>query len=314
MNNTQNKEWVKKIAQRILGLPPLPTVVAKLIEMIDDPRTNARSLGKLISTDQSLTARVLKLANSSYYGFPRRISTINLALVVLGFDMLKNLCISVSMRQWFSDKEGEVNFDMSRFWEHSIACGTAAKMVARECGYMISGEVFVAGLLHDIGKLVLKQYIKPEFKKIIEVVEDENILFIEAEEKVLGINHAAIGSLLAERWNLPSHLVNAIAYHHNPEDAENNYLHASLVHFANYLVRYSKIGFSGDDRIPKFDTNVAKNLKLKTNDDGSVNMDYYIFELQEELEKAETFINLIHESERSEIGGTKEKKVIYANK
>lgn len=316
MSNYENKEWIKRIAQRVLGLPPLPTLIAKLIEMIDNPRTNARSLGKLISTDQVLTARILKLANSSFYGFPRRISTVNLSLVVLGFDTLKNLCISVSMREWFSDNETSGDFDMSRFWEHSIACGIAAKMVARECGYMISGEVFVAGLLHDIGKLVLKQYIKPEFKEIIDTAKKENILFIEAEKKILGIHHGTIGSWLADKWNLPEHLVEAIAYHHNPQNAEKHYVQTAIVHFANCLTRAARIGYSGDNQMSELDISVAESFKLKRNKDGSVNMDYYILRLKEEIEKAETFINLIQGRETLELDEKviKNKKIAYVNK
>lgn len=315
MNRSGNKEWIKRIAQRVLSLPPLPTLIAKLIEMIDNPKTNARDLGRLISTDQVLTARILKLANSSFYGFPRRISTVTLALVVLGFDTLKNLCISASMREWFSDKDIDSYFDMSRFWEHSITCGTAARMIAKDRGFMISGEVFVGGLLHDIGKLVLKQYIKPEFRKIMEIVKKENLLFIEAEEKIIGINHATIGSWLADRWNLPKRLVDLIAYHHNPKDSEKNYLQSAVVHFSNYLTRVAKIGNSGDNGIPKFDMDVADSLKLKRNKDGSVNIDYYIFELREELRKAETFINLIQGKEilESDDKKIKNKKIAYVS-
>ena len=309
MSNPENQEWIKRIAQRILGLPPLPTLVAKLIEMIDNPKTNARSLAKIISTDQALTARILKLANSSFYGFPRRISTINLALVVLGFETLKNLCVSVSMREWFSDSDPESSFDMSRFWQHSISCGVAAKMIAQKSGYMISGEVFVSGLLHDIGKLVLKQYIKPEFRQVMEIVKNEGILFVEAEEKVLGTNHSVIGSWLADRWNLPGNLVDAIAHHHDPAKSEKNYLHSAIVHFANYLTRVAKIGYSGDDGIPKFDPKVADNLNLRRNKDGSVDMDYYIYELNEEIEKAETFITLIREKENIEEKRIKDEKI-----
>ena len=102
---TRTQENIKRMAQRVMGLPPLPTLVAKLIALIDDPRTSAASLGKLIATDQVMTARVLKLANSAFYGFPRRVATVNLAIVVLGFDTLKDLCVTVSLRDWFPDQE-----------------------------------------------------------------------------------------------------------------------------------------------------------------------------------------------------------------
>lgn len=159
-------DYIKKVTQRILGLPPLPTLVAKLIEMVDDPRTNASNLARLISTDQVLTARVLRLANSAFYGFSRRIATVNLAIVVLGFETIKDLCVSVALQEWFTSKDDAPLFDMSRFWEHSIGCGIAGRMIARILNYRHTGDIFVAGLLHDIGKLVMKRYLKEEFRQV----------------------------------------------------------------------------------------------------------------------------------------------------
>lgn len=293
INHDKQKEWVKKIAERVLSLPPLPTLVAKLIELIDNPRTNAPTLGKLISTDQVLTSRILKLANSAFYGFPRRISTINLALVVLGFDTIKDLCISVSMRNWFTRDQDDTAFDMSRFWEHSITCGVAGRMIARQFNYRISGEVFVGGLIHDIGKLVLKQYLKPEFKQIMDEVKKTDCLFIEAEEEILGITHATIGSWLAERWNLPKQLVEAIAYHHQPEMSRDHFPLTAIVHFANYLTRMAKIGNSGDHALSFLNERVAEFLKLRHTEDNGIDTSYYNRLLVSELDKAETFLNII---------------------
>ena len=300
MDQVKHQEWAKSVAQRVLSLPPLPTLVAKLIELIDDPRTNAPALGKLISTDQVLTTRILRLANSAYYGFQKRISTINLALVVLGFDTIKDLCISVTMRSWFTRNQDDSSFDTSRFWEHCITCGVAGRMLARRFNYRISGEVFVAGLIHDIGKLVLKQYMKQEFKKIMDEVENTSCLFVEAEERLYGLNHAQIGKWLAERWSLPEQLVNAIAYHHEPELAEDHFTVTAIVHFANYLARAAKIGNSGDSGVPELNEKVAEFLKLRRKEDNSIDIAFYKRTLLEELEKSETFINVVHEAEIEE--------------
>ncbi|MFC1557695.1 HDOD domain-containing protein [candidate division KSB1 bacterium] len=276
----------------MLSLPALPTIIAKMIELIDDPRTSASSLSKLISTDQVLTAKILKLANSAFYGFPRRISTINLAIVILGFDTLKDLGLSVSIIDRFKNRKGDDSFDMSRFWEHSIACGVIGKLLARKLNYRITGEVFVAGILHDIGKLVLNQYFPKEFSAITERVNTKNESFRQAEIEVLGIGHALIGSWLGEKWNLPEQLVEAIGLHHMPAQAKLNPELTSIIHFSDFLCKWCNIGYSGDSVLPKLSEPALKYLKLNYTDN-QIDFDYYADLIQSELEKAETFINLI---------------------
>ena len=142
-----DRESLKRITQSIINLPTLPTVVAKMLEIIDDPKSSARALGRLINNDQVLTARILRLANSAFYGFPNPISTINLAIVVLGFETIKNLGLSVTVIDRFarSGKDDEL-LDYTRFWEHSVGVAVASRMIARMHGFRaIEGEAFVAG-------------------------------------------------------------------------------------------------------------------------------------------------------------------------
>ena len=287
------KEKIKKITQGILGLSALPTIVAKMIELVDNPKTSASTLGKLISTDQVLTARVLKLANSAFYGFPRRISTINLAIVVLGFDQLKDLGLSVSIINRFSSNSQDTDFDMSRFWRHSIGCGIAGKMLARKFKYRVAGEVFVGGVLHDIGKLVVNQYMTEDFRKIQKLIKDKEISYNKAEKFVLGVSHAEIGKWLAEKWNLPAQLCDAIAYHHKPMKSKKNKFLASLINFSDYLCKYAKIGYSGDNKLPVLYPETVKILRLKVTEEGEIDHEFYENLLYEEMERAETFMNII---------------------
>jgi len=197
---------IRRITERIIGLPTLPTVVAKMIELVDNPKTSAASLGKLISSDQALTAKILKLANSAYYGFPREISTVNLAIVVLGFNTVKDMGLSVSILEAFSENSDNTLFDLAKFWEHSIGCGVAARMLAKRFNYRISGEAFVAGLLHDVGKVILNQYLSHDFRRIIELVRQRECFLVEAEKEILDVTHPMVGTWLAEKWNMPSHI------------------------------------------------------------------------------------------------------------
>jgi len=284
---------IKRIVQNVIALPTLPTVVAKLIELVDDPRTSASTLGKLISTDQVLTVKILKLANSAFYGFPRKIGTVDLAIVVLGFDMVRDFGLSVSVIDKFGNPRSEVELDYSRFWEHSIGCGVACKMLARTRLYRLAGEAFVAGLLHDIGKLVLNQYLPREFKEVRQLVREGGLLFYEAEARLLNTTHAQMGGWLAEKWNLPESLVEALTHHHTPQQANNHGELTALVNFADILCRRAGVGFAGDDRVPPLDPLAAEILPLKRGEDGEILYDTYVEQLRSELERAETFINLI---------------------
>lgn len=286
------RKKLRNLMYKMTELPTLPTVVAKLIELVNNPKTSASTLSKLISSDQVLTARILKLANSAFYGFPRKIATVNLAIVVLGFNAVKDLALSVWVIDQFSGFAGNSFFDINAFWEHSIGCGVAGKMMARKFGYRVSGEAFVAGVLHDIGKVVLSQYLKREFEEINRLVHKRDILFLEAEMEVLGVTHAQLGGWLAERWGLPGQLVESITYHHEPHKAKKNPELTALVHFSDILCRRARVGYGGDWRIPSLWKGVPALLGLEEpfSDESFLS---YQQELLAEIEKAETFIDII---------------------
>ena len=289
------KERLKRITQTIINLPTLPTIVAKMIELIDDPKSSARSLSRLIKTDQVLTARILRLANSAYYGFPNPISSINLAIVVLGFETIKNLGLSVSVISRFAraSNEGEL-LDYSRFWEHSVGVAVASRMLAHMHGMRaIENEAFVAGLLHDIGKVILSQYQTTAYSKCLHLVAKENILLAQAEERVFGVTHSEVGSWLAERWNLPRSLVESLRLHHLPLTARERPDLCAIVHFADILARASRIGNGGDPLVPPFYRGVLHTLPLKLDGKKRVDLNFYLDTLRGEMETADTFINII---------------------
>jgi HD-like signal output (HDOD) protein len=227
-------EQIKKKVQTIIQLPPLPSISMQVVELADNPKTSAAQLGKVISTDQALTAKVLKIANSPFYGYPRKISTIDFAIIILGFDALKEIVISISLMNALQKKDDKY-FDAKAFWDHSIATGVIARRLARDLGYRVSGEVFVAGLLHDMGISVLHRYFSNEFKRIVEVVRDSELTFLESEESILGATHAQVGGWLAERWNLPDHLIEALSFHHTPAQATQNPKLVAILHCADVL-------------------------------------------------------------------------------
>ena len=225
---------LKKVTEGMVALPTLPLVASRLLESIADPdAATSEEIGEVIALDPALTARTLKLANSDFYGFPRKVGTVDLAVVVLGPDTIRDLVLGASVFQTLDPTWRS----LTGLWSHSLACGVAARAMADRCGYRLEGEAFAAGMLHDIGKVALRQAYPDRYDAVTALVRDQGIPMAEAERGVLGSDHAEVGGWLAERWGLPGDLVEAIACHHRPEQARLNPELTSLVHIADWLAR-----------------------------------------------------------------------------
>lgn len=256
----------KKIFKHILGLEELPTIpliLYRILEEIEGPLSSAKSIGQAISYDQSSTAKVLKLANSAYYSLPRRVDSLSTAIVFLGLREIKALVMSVGVFDFFFQKKSEAVFSREHLWLHSIGTATAARLVARHTGYPNLEGAFLAGLLHDIGKVVLDNYLKKEYKRAIDSCPSQDVPLCQLESQALETNHAEIGGWLIDRWNFPPSLVDPVTYHH--ELPPPNSLHQELiaiVHLADILCQAEGIGFSGNNCLPPVNDTVWKTLKL----------------------------------------------------
>ena len=201
----------------VSDLPTLPHVVTQVLEKTRDQNANLREITNLIATDQALVTMYLKLVNSAFYGFSRRITTLQQAITLLGFRSVRNVIVNAGVVGLFR-KRSFHNRQRLSLWEHSVSCAVAARQLAGATGYIAKEEAFTAGLLHDIGKVVIDQYAPKNSMAILHKIE-EGLETRTAEKEVLGVDHTEIGYLIAERWNLPKSLCAVIRFHHEPDQA-----------------------------------------------------------------------------------------------
>jgi putative nucleotidyltransferase with HDIG domain len=257
----ENQELQKRLSS-IRNLPTLPTVAANVIELTQNPESTAFDIATAISHDQALASKVLRLANSAYYGFPRKISTINYAIVVLGLNNIKNIVLSTSVMERFSKTSDNRLLDRREFWKHSLLCGIIAKKIAEHMGIKTAEELFLSGLFHDFGKLILDQHFNAEFVKSLLLSKTQKISLMEAENRTFGFNHAGVGALVLKKWRLPISLVKAVERHHMPDDTQEGFRVAAIVHVADYLCRRIGIGSGGDTVLPELNKKAYKLVDL----------------------------------------------------
>lgn len=207
---------VQQLFERVEELPPLPAVAARVMMLADDNKTSAMDLAQVLSTDQALTAKLIKISNSAYYGFARRVSTVREAVLVLGFKQVRQLAVGASIINAFKGSpSADDPFDLDLFWGHSLAVAASAETYARKTRSAKPEDAFTAGVLHDIGRLVLRQAMPDEFREAVRAARDEGWPLYKAELETTGFAHDDVGRAVGERWKFPSHLVDAVACHHN---------------------------------------------------------------------------------------------------
>lgn len=225
------------------NLPTLPGIVAKLSKMAEDPDTSTEQMGKVISQDYILAAKLLKLVNSAFYGFPQRISSISSAIILLGFNVVKSLIISASIFEVMEDQDVEL-------WQHSLGCAVACNVIATRLGIKDPEEVSTAGLIHDIGKVAIKMELPEEYQMINRLMRERGMSMRQAEMEVLGLDHAEAGGWLAKGWNLPKKLIEPVTCHHDPRKAQGDQLTCSIIHFGDIMIRALGYGHGGDNKVP----------------------------------------------------------------
>jgi len=252
----------KKIASVVKSFPGMPGTALKLLAMIDDPAMRVSQIEKILRQDPGLTANVLRLANSAYFGIPSKVGSIRQAVILLGLKRLIQMVIAACVSAIMDKPVPGYDLPPGELWRHSIAVSVAAEGLVKELKVEAGEEIFTAALLHDVGKLVLGEFVKDDFKQI-ETAVSEGIAFERAETIVLGTNHADTGAQILTNWSLPAEIVDAVQWHHVPENADQTSTMLDIVHVANFMSMMIGVGIGRDGLQHQPSVEVTERLGLE---------------------------------------------------
>ncbi|MCP4573834.1 MAG: HDOD domain-containing protein [bacterium] len=219
----------------VYEIPTLPVIYQELFEKMQDPDTGVPELAEIIARDQALTAKVLHLVNSAFYGPAKEIMTVSRAVVVLGFQAVRSAALAISVFDYFGAEESTDRVDMASFWRHSIAVAAVSKALAGRYLPNQQEEAFIVGLLHDVGKLIEKRHFAEDFADVCQAAQEHHLSWIDCERELFRLTHATIGKAVFRAWRFPPAVVEAVQYHHTPSSATGALQLTALVHVADYV-------------------------------------------------------------------------------
>lgn len=253
----------KKIMQDVRSFPTMSGTATKVLSMIDDPNTDVAKIEEVLRFDPGLTANILKLTNSAYFGLPCTVGSVRQAIVLLGLKRLTQLILASCVNAIIDKPVAGYDLSPGELWRHSIAVSIAAEDLVRELKLPEMPEIFTAALLHDLGKIVLGGYVKEELQAIDGKIS-EDTSFVQAERMVLGTDHAEIGAMILTSWSFPSEIVEAVRWHHTPDEYEKKTILIDVVHLANVLCLMIGIGVGREGLLYVPSPEVTRRLGLKT--------------------------------------------------
>lgn len=274
------------IISKIYDILSLPPILSRVYQLVSSPDVDFHKLSEIIKYDPGLTANILKLANSAYFGFARKIGSVHQAIVRLGTKRIYDLTMTSLISPIIRKPVEGYNLPAGKLWEHSIAVAICSEQLAKELEIKPPDYLFTTGLLHDVGKIILGVFIEVDALPIKNLVFQQGVPFNVAERRVLGIDHAEVGSILFDNWRFPDYIVKVTKYHHQPERCNDEMLALDLVHVADHLSLISGIGGGDDGLNYRMSSEVFSRLKLNYRRIEDV--------MCESLEKIQEIINIFN--------------------
>lgn len=278
---------IDQILSQVDHLPGVPSVVQKVLAQVEDPNFSFRDLMETVRLDPGITAHVLRMCNSPYYGLVRKVSSLEEALTYLGTNSLVQIILSSELVGHFRANQDGYRLKRGDLWRHCMATALLAQRIGIQVKFQDAATLFTAALLHDVGKLVLSQFVGEQCEEISALVEDEHLSFVEAERRVLGIDHATLGAAVARKWNFPDPITVAIACHHDLAKSGKYRPLVALVALANLLVVTMGVGVGADGLATPVPPGLIKEVGLKPRD-----LDRLSLELKDILDQADDLLDI----------------------
>jgi putative nucleotidyltransferase with HDIG domain len=277
-----------------IELPILPDIYIRLIEEIKSENANLNSVSSILEVDASLSADILKAINSAAYGLRTAVIALTQAISLLGFGEVSNIVLAVKVLEQFPSRKADKVLELKSFWEHSLASACAARVVAR---YSVGiskenkDDSFIAGLLHDMGKLVEMKYFPDDFKRAVLLCQKELLTIEMAEKKIFEFSHQDVGAFLADKWNMSRNLIKSFEMHNTPwdlDEEDDGFQLVSIIHIADIIARFLELGSGGDPFIPAFHPDCFTFLDLDVKD-----VDHILRETKQAYDELSPMLNRI---------------------
>jgi putative nucleotidyltransferase with HDIG domain len=283
----------KRILKSIQTLPPFPATIQKVMALASNPDSSLTELVAVVRLDQAITANILRICNSAYFGLRRPVDNVNDAIMYMGKKNVLRAVMTAGMSRYFRTQKG---YDVKGgdLWEHAVAVALMAQICAAKMSRPDDPRLFTAAILHDIGKMVLGEFVHESWKKIQELVEKQQYSFLEAEEEVIGVNHAELGGEVARIWKFPNEILKAIAFHHRPDLLTDGDAVPWIVYLANQVCHLMGIGVGTDALSYRAVGDVAGRLSLKQRD-----LEDMMAELHLKLQGAKELVSIVSEQKES---------------
>jgi putative nucleotidyltransferase with HDIG domain len=283
----------KRILKSIQTLPPFPATIQKVMALASNPDSSLTELVAVVRLDQAITANILRICNSAYFGLRRPVDNVNDAIMYMGKKNVLRAVMTAGMSRYFRAQKG---YDVKGgdLWEHAVAVALMAQICAAKMSRPDDPRLFTAAILHDIGKMVLGEFVHESWNKIQELVEKQQYSFLEAEEEVIGVNHAELGGEVARIWKFPDEILKAIAFHHRPDLLTDNDTVPWIVYLANQVCHLMGIGVGTDALSYRAVGDVAGRLSLKQRD-----LEDMMAELHLKLQGAKELVSIVSEQKDS---------------
>jgi len=278
---------VEAVLQFVNQLPPFPAVLQKVLQMVEDPKSSAQDVVQVIQYDQALTANILLVCNSAYFGLRRPVYSVRDALVKIGFNRLIEIILTRGSAHLFNQACQGYNLESGELWRHSVACALLSQIVSTRFKRGKSPAQFTSALLHDVGKVILSQFVKERFEEIEYLVHEKTLSLTEAEKEILGIDHAELGGRISERWKFPPNIVAGIRYHHTPFLAREFHELVAMIYLCDFIAFMTGFGGGADKLSYVGHREITKQFGLTEGD-----LEPVVNQLEIELQQVELILNI----------------------